>query len=664
MRFAQEKRLKKFVTVFMACLILPHAHAFAACTNSEKGVPGASGDIEYFSNNELRYCDGTNWILMAEQCGGAQAACGGNPDQRVTFVSSNGSAGDFRMGGLLGADNSCTSEAIRAGISGVFYAWMADTDSNNDPVNRFEHTTVPYLRVDGTQIADDWADLVDCTGSCLDANLNKDENNATYNGPAWTNVATDGSAISYSSSNTCDGWTQNFGSPPIYGRSDDTNSNWTNSGTGSTCLNGFHRYCFEQQGNNAIALVSLSSMAQSPELNNVRNAAAWGNYGFVISASNSSISSIDMTDPMTSIIVADTYQDTTNMSGPRGLTIDGDYAYITSIGSNTLSIVDVSDPTNMVAPTGGNGGVLDDDIELATAYRVAVQGGYAYVAALGANQLVVIDVSDKATPVIANGGSAKVSIAGASEVAVEGDYAYVLSESTDTLTVVDISDPLNPSIATGTGSGTLTDSTNMDAPRSLDVQGNFAYVAALNSDSVIVVDVSDPTDPKIANGGSGMVTDNFYLDSVASIIVDGIFAYVAKDNGYANGVSIIDISDPLNPFVTANIRHDQSWVDGTYPLAKTGKYLLLGAQSDNVLIAHEIISNYAMGVPCSSTGEIFYDSSADKMVWCNGSNLIPMNFTGSGIGGCTSPTAAAGAMDYSSTTYRFCDGNGWVSIGK
>jgi hypothetical protein len=42
--------------------------------------------------------------------------------------------------------------------AGVYKAWLSDSQAS--PLTRFTHSTLPYIRVDGTQIAADWAGLI------------------------------------------------------------------------------------------------------------------------------------------------------------------------------------------------------------------------------------------------------------------------------------------------------------------------------------------------------------------------------------------------------------------------------------------------------------------------------------------------------------------------
>lgn len=642
----------------------------AACSNNEDGVPGAVGEIEYFSTNELKYCDGTNWVLMAEPCGGTGTACGGDPDQRIVFLAPSG-AKDHRAGGLLGLDSSCTRTAWLAGMHGIFYVWATDKDPNNAPANRFEHSAVPYVKyASGTgtiKVADDWADLIDCTGSCLDAPIDREADGTLVNSgitAVVTNTNTDGTQYSSAVNDSCDGWTLLTGAPHR-GNSQNTGASWTDSGTSGVCNNSIRAYCFEQQGSNRAAIINHAIVSQTPETEDVRELTAWGDYAYVLSNTQKSVSSIDISDPTNSLSVSDTYIDATNLLTPRGIVSDGNYLYIASTGADSLQIIDISDPTNLVTPSGGNNGLLVDSTNLNGAYGVDIQGNYAYVAAGAAKKLVVVDVSDPANPTIAGGGSGMISFSSnAQKVAVSGNYAYVtFGYSSNTLAVVDISDPTSPSLA-----GTLTDNTNMVSPFYVHVQGNYAYITATGSNAFVVVDVSTPSAPAIANSGNAKIINDYYLGSVSGLQVDGNFAYFSTLNHGSDivNVGIIDISDPLNPFITAASKHNGVFIKELPSIAKSGRFLFAADKGNDKIIAYETITNYAMGETCSKAGEIFYDSASEKMVWCNGTSVIPMDFTGGGTGTCTSPTAIAGALNYdsASATYRFCDGSGWVDIGK
>jgi len=68
---------------------------------------------------------------------------------------------------------------------------------------------------------------------------------------------------------------------------------------------------------------------------------------------------------------------------------------------------------------------------------------------------------------------------------------------------------------------------------------------------------------------------------------------------------------------------------------------------------------------CTNPGSYYYNASDDVMQWCDGVNSTNnMHTPASGSGGCTSPTAPEGSLNYDTDRYKACDGNGWIDIGK
>jgi hypothetical protein len=112
---------------------------------------------------------------------------------------------------------------------------------------------------------------------------------------------------------------------------------------------------------------------------------------------------------------------------------------------------------------------------------VTVSGNYAYVIDDN-NGLVILDVSDKETPVVTGSYDA---VDDAYSVAISGNYAYV-TDKHDGLVVLDVSDKEAP-VRTG----------NYDVrgyARAVVVSGDYAYVAD-RSNGLVIVDVSDKEGP-------------------------------------------------------------------------------------------------------------------------------------------------------------------------
>ena len=163
--------------------------------------------------------------------------------ERVVFVTSTAQAADF--GGIDGADALCASEATAAGLEGEFRAWLSTSESA--VADRFVRSTVPYVLVDGTRIADDWADLtdpmdpMDPMDSYLQVRLNRDANGIERGGDVWTGTLPSGLAADR---DDCDGFTALSGTA-LCGSTQSIFGPWTASQYPS-CGTSLRLYCFEQ----------------------------------------------------------------------------------------------------------------------------------------------------------------------------------------------------------------------------------------------------------------------------------------------------------------------------------------------------------------------------------------------------------------------------------
>ncbi len=171
-------------------------------------------------------------------------ACSTN---KKVFVSS--ATYDGNLGGLAGADAKCQALADAAALPGTYKAWLSD--STGSPSTRFTQSTVPYVLVDGTVVANDWADLVDGT---LAHAIDKTElggappvGNTSCAGGGYATVwsATSQSGTLASASLTCSNWTATTGGA-YWGVATQTNSFWSAWCTGGICSWVSPLYCFQQ----------------------------------------------------------------------------------------------------------------------------------------------------------------------------------------------------------------------------------------------------------------------------------------------------------------------------------------------------------------------------------------------------------------------------------
>lgn len=158
---------------------------------------------------------------------------------KVVFVTSTSHNG--ALGGVVGADRICNTLAAEAGLPGLFKAWISAETSS--PISTFNHSADQYVLVDGTIIADNWADLTD---GLLSHPINMDElQNSDIYKSVWTNTKSDGSTyVQESPNDDCNGWTTSLGSAHL-GETGDDLTPWTDS-QDDRCNNPWRLYCFEQ----------------------------------------------------------------------------------------------------------------------------------------------------------------------------------------------------------------------------------------------------------------------------------------------------------------------------------------------------------------------------------------------------------------------------------
>jgi cysteine-rich repeat protein len=210
-------------------------------TGTDGGALPACGDGVVDEGEE---CDDGD-ALAGDGCS-HHCAIESEPPKRV-FITSATFTG--AMGGLAGADAACQSLADAAALSGTYLAWLAD--GTEAPAFRFERADVPYILVDGTPVAESWADLVDGTLmhaiDLTEAGSPPPIGTHTCGQTAvWSNVTTDGGNASAAAH--CAGWTDVNAVQSHSGRYDLTGADWSAScfGGGAVCLWTAPIYCFEQ----------------------------------------------------------------------------------------------------------------------------------------------------------------------------------------------------------------------------------------------------------------------------------------------------------------------------------------------------------------------------------------------------------------------------------
>ena len=169
---------------------------------------------------------------------------GGGAVSYKVFITSQQYYGNA-MGGISGADSKCQARANAVGLGGVTWkAWIVADGSS--PSSAFVHFATPIYRIDGAQVVDNWADLID--GTIVNP-INVTENGSSIgNVQVWT--GDDGNTIGEvpDTVRSCaTNWDNATGaSTGWYGLSGSTNSQWVGGNFGNCSSWNFRLYCFSQ----------------------------------------------------------------------------------------------------------------------------------------------------------------------------------------------------------------------------------------------------------------------------------------------------------------------------------------------------------------------------------------------------------------------------------
>jgi hypothetical protein len=170
-----------------------------------------------------------------------QQACEGGScvAARRVFISSERYTGN--MGGAAGADANCQTLADAAELGGTWMAYLVDSTNT---LARHSQADVPYVRLDGVRVANDWADLSD---ESILAPLNYSE----LRQPAGGNVHTGLSNVAGGTNQHCDDWTYAGGdclsgaACSAGGESGQVDNHWDGFFV-FQCSSNYRLYCIEQ----------------------------------------------------------------------------------------------------------------------------------------------------------------------------------------------------------------------------------------------------------------------------------------------------------------------------------------------------------------------------------------------------------------------------------
>ncbi len=208
---------------------------------------GSLADLATTSVADLATSVGSDLAGNACNACPSSACFGGQCNKRV-FVTST--LQPSNLGGLAGADAVCQQLADSAGLGGTYRAWLSD--ATGSPSTRFTQSSSPYVLVDGTRVADNWAGLVSGTLRHAISLTEKKTTPPTATAGllcctsgtfVWSNTTAQGAL--YTSAASCGNWGASGGTGSAFGMTDTVNT-WSFGCSGADCTAQAAIYCVEQ----------------------------------------------------------------------------------------------------------------------------------------------------------------------------------------------------------------------------------------------------------------------------------------------------------------------------------------------------------------------------------------------------------------------------------
>ena len=196
--------------------------------------------------------------------------------------------------------------------------------------------------------------------------------------------------------------------------------------------------------------------------------------------------------------------------------------------------------------------------------------------------------SNPAQPTVVGSVRDPVNLFGAYGVAVSGHYVYVAAQGCltgqpcpnpnvgNSFAVVDVSNPANPTIVATLHNNSLpapwTGTQALDHASSVAISGNYAYVTASYSNRLTVINISNPLNPTIV----ASLQDASQLEFDVDVAVQNGYAYVADQASGLGRVAVVDISSPASPKIVGSVTNS-TWLNGAYRIRVHGNFAYVSA---------------------------------------------------------------------------------------
>lgn len=292
-----------------------------------------------------------------------------------------------------------------------------------------------------------------------------------------------------------------------------------------------------------------------PNITNSADVGVSGNIAVSVSSSQAVVV-YDISTPSNINVLSRIYSPTTTNNYSKAAAFDGNYVYVNGVNHSAIWIHDATVPSDIKFVTS----IYDSDLWYGN--QLIISGTELYQ--VGNSGFVIVDIS---VPVVAGILSSITTLGSLDGVGISGNYAIATNAAGDNVYVIDITNKLAPVVI-----ATFNDPVNLDAPRGVAVDGNYAYITGYNK--LVTLDISTPTAPVIV----GEISSTNVGTSTSRIKKIGNTLHLS------NG-KIFDVTNPLAPSYIGN-------GPGASGMAVSGNTLVTTANS-------QAIATYDISTPTS-----------------------------------------------------------------
>lgn len=146
---------------------------------------------------------------------------------------------------------------------------------------------------------------------------------------------------------------------------------------------------------------ALQPTAEAGGLNHATSVAVSGNYAYVTAWGGDALTAFNIANTTSPPIPEWTYKDTTNLVNPNDVAVQGNFAYVVNQVSGGLMQLTIFQLNSNPALPPTEVATLTDNAVLGGAYRIRVQGDFAYVSGNAVSSIAAIDISNPAAPRVA-----------------------------------------------------------------------------------------------------------------------------------------------------------------------------------------------------------------------------------------------------------------------